>query len=89
MTNPFIDDPSRPRPVRLITWLFGVVAVVVGLLPVFGVPISATAIGGILTVLGVLLPGAGFLVESQVTPLSSPRSTTGARLVEAVPPLAM
>lgn len=80
--NPFPDDLAQPKPVRIVTWLFGVVAIVVGLLPVFGVSISATAIGGIVTVLGVLLPGVGLLVERQVTPLSSPRSINGKRLIE-------
>ena len=81
----FPDDVTQPRPVRIVTWLFGVVAVVVGLLPMFGVAISEEAIGGISIVLGVLLPGVGILVERQVTPVSSPRSAEGYRLIESRP----
>jgi hypothetical protein len=83
--NPFPDDPSQPRPVRIATWLFGVILAVLGLLPLFGVALSAEAIGGVALVLGVLLPGVGLLVERQVTPLSSPRSINGKRLIEVSP----
>lgn len=80
--NPFPDDPSQPRPVRIATWVAGVILAVLGLLPLLGVALSAEAIGAASLVLGVMLPGVGILVERQVTPLSSPRSAAGVRLVE-------
>ena len=81
MTYPqFPDDVSRPKPVRVAAWTFSFALLVLGLLPVFGVAISAAALGAVTVVLGALLGGVALLVEKQVTPVASPQDNAGNRL---------
>jgi hypothetical protein len=82
------DDASRPRPVRLAAGTIALLLVIIGALPVFGVPITAEMVGALLLVSGPLTGLVGILVERQVTPMSDPRDDAGRQLVprRGVPP---
>ena len=79
-----LDDVAQPRPLRLIAASAGLVTTVVGVLPLFGVPLTAEQIGGLGAVVSAIaLIAVVMFGEARVTPLSSPRDSEGRRLVPA------
>lgn len=80
------QDPSQPKPLRLIAAIIGLMQVVVGLLPVFGISFSPEQIGGISAIVAALGAIAFILAgEPRVTPVASPRNNLGQRLVPVTP----
>lgn len=86
MTLPNPGDTSQPKPLRYVAAFVAAVQVIVGVLPLFGVPLTAEQIGGIAAVLAALgaIAFVGFS-EPKVTPVSSPRDDLGRPLVPATP----
>lgn len=86
MALPDPGDVSQPKPIRFIASVVAAIGVIVGVLPLFGVPLTAEQIGGIsaaLAALGAIVTVA--YAQPKVTPLASPRNDRGQPLVPAGP----
>ncbi len=87
MTNPYNLEPPQPKPLRVIAAVTGVLTLIIGGLPTFGVPLSAEQASWLVGVVGALAAVAvALLGEQEVTPVSSPRDNDGNRLVPQKPP---
>lgn len=79
--NTNTNEPTQPRPLRIIAAVTSAVTLVLGGLPTLGVPLTPEVTGWLMVVVGALSGLAVALFgEQKVTPVTSPRDGEGQQL---------